>query len=65
MSEADEDEPKHCNLASLLCDLDLLFPSRRTLHRDTFYLQDNCVILHETSQRMVVKDFRQKGDIGS
>ena len=30
MSEADEDKPKHCNLASMLYDLGLLFPSRRT-----------------------------------
>ena len=33
MSEADEDKPKHGNLASMLYDLGLLFPSRRTFHR--------------------------------
>ena len=36
MSEADEDKPKHCNLASMLYDLGLLFPSRRTSYRDIY-----------------------------
>ena len=36
MSEADEDKPKHCNLASMLYDLGLLFPSCRTLLRDIY-----------------------------
>ena len=34
MSEADEDKPRHCNLASTLYDFGLLFPSRETLHKD-------------------------------
>ena len=36
MFEADEDKPKHCNLASMLYDLGLIFPSCRTLHRDIY-----------------------------
>ena len=36
MSEADEDKPKNCNFASMLYDLGLLFPSRRTSLRDIY-----------------------------
>ena len=36
MSEENEDKPKHCNLASMIYDLGLLFPSRGTLHRDIY-----------------------------
>ena len=49
MSEADEDKPKHCNLASMLYDLGLLFPGRRTLHRDIY----KTIVYRETSQRMI------------
>ena len=48
MSEADEEKPKHCNLASMLYDLGLLFPirniSRTTVvsymkHHNTWFLK--------------------------
>ena len=59
MSEADEDKPKHCNLASMLYDLGLLFPSRRTLHRDIYrtivlsYMKHHNAWLLKTSSKKV------------
>ena len=44
MSEADEDKPKHCNLASMLYDLGLLIPSHRTLNRDIYRTIVQCIL---------------------
>ena len=62
MSEADEDKPKHCNLASMLYDLGLQFPSCRTVHRDIyrtivlFYMKLHNAWLLKTSSKKVTMD---------
>ena len=62
MFEADEDKPKHCNLASRLYDLGLLFSSRGTLHGDIY----RTIVLFyvKLHKRMVVKDFVKKVTMG-
>ena len=61
MSEADEDKPKHCNLASMLYDLGLLFLGRRTLHRDIY---KTIVLLWNFTTHGCLR-LRQKSDNGS
>ena len=52
MSEADEEKPKHCNLASMLYDLGLLFPIRN-ISRTTVlsYMKHHNTWLLKTSSK--------------
>ena len=61
MSEADEDKPKHCNLASMLYDLGLYYFLAVGL---CIEISTGLLYYRETSQRMVVKDFVGKVTMG-